>query len=51
MEQIIIVRIQSDRNVNELVSEIQSNLEYENIEAEAFAAPESLRQAIVEESR
>jgi hypothetical protein len=48
MEHIIIVRIQSDRDEAELVNEIQSNLEYENVEAQTFAASGSLRRAIVE---
>ena len=51
MEHIVIVRVESDRSTTELVNEIQSNLEYENIASETFAASESLRQAIVEESR
>ena len=36
MEHLIIVRIESEKPVPELVSEIQSNLEYEDIEAETF---------------
>ena len=48
MEHIIIVKIESDRNAMELVKEIQSNLEYENISAEAFIASESLRRMIAE---
>jgi hypothetical protein len=49
MEHIIIVRIDSDRSTADLVGEIQSNLEYENITAKTFVVSESLKRAIVEE--
>jgi hypothetical protein len=48
-EHIIIVRIDSDRSTADLVGEIQSNLEYENITAKTFVVSESLKRAIVEE--
>ena len=51
MEHIIIVRVESDRPITELVSEIQSNLEYEDITSETFEAPESLRRAVKAERR
>lgn len=49
MEHIIIVRIESDRSATELVNEIQSNLEYENVMAKTFIASGSVKRAIVEE--
>jgi len=48
MEHIVIARIDSDRPIDELVSEIQSNLEYENVQAETFAATGLLAQVIIE---
>ena len=48
MEHIIIVRIDSERSTADLVNEIQSNLEYENITAKTFVASDSLKRAITE---
>ena len=51
MEHIIIVRVQSERTAQELVDEIQSNLEYEGLEAETSVAPKTVTQVLRDVAR
>ena len=47
-EHIIIVRVATARAEEDVINEIQRNLESSGLSGEAFAAPEALRQMVVD---